>query len=703
MKPVPALVARLFVAAAVGALCAPATAADPAPTQGLIVRLKAAPAHEALDETVVTPRQRAAVAARAAAEAARWHQVLAAAGVGNGRLRPVGRDQQLVRFERPLSRDQAEEVSARLRAMPEVEWVEPNRRERRLQGPPTDPLYANQWWLQPVAGTNAQVLEARRRGVAGFQTAWARSGVLTAPTVVAVLDTGITAHDDLVGRALPGHDFVSGVEYANDGDGRDADPSDPGDYVSVADLANPAFDGCQAEDSSWHGTIVAGMVAAQANNGIGGAGIHGSARILPVRVAGKCGAEVADIVDGMRWAGGLAVAGVPANPTPARVVSISFGGSAACGPAYQAAVDELRAAGVVVVAAAGNEWGAPSRPANCVGVVGVVGLNRDGFKTNYSNFGSVLSASGIAAPSGDDADGAWGSVLADTGLTTLTNAGRTTPLGTNSHARLYGTSFAVPQVSGTVALMLALNPQLPYAQILDGLRKSARPHVTSPKIGPCADTNPGRCICTTATCGVGILDAEQALLYAAVPTTYVAPARQPEVIDNADVDAAIALAPQDRLSQVVVVPTAARSACRPCSGWAWPSPRCAGRAGSARRAASGGGRARGAGTARRAGCCAWRIGQTRRAARDARQFGRRCRLCQPEGRSGRRRSRTGGDDAHPLRRHLRGHPLRFALLRGGQHQQRRQPALGQREEAEVGQQQEQHQPAHRLSPPPGAR
>jgi serine protease len=437
--------------------------------------------------------------------------------------------------------------------MPEVEWVEPNRRERRLQGPPTDPLYANQWWLQPVAGTNAQVLDARRRGVAGFQTTWARSGVPTAPTVVAVLDTGITAHDDLVGRVLPGFDFVSGVEYANDGDGRDADPLDPGDYFTTADLANPAFDGCQAEDSSWHGTIVTGMVAAQADNGIGGAGIHASAKILPVRVAGKCGAEVADIVDGMRWAAGLAVAGAPANPTPARVVSISFGGSAACGPAYQAAVDELRAAGVVVVAAAGNEWGAPSRPANCTGVVGVVGLNRDGFKTNYSNFGSVLGATGIAAPSGDDADGAWGSVLADTGLTTLTNAGRTAPLGTNSYASLFGTSFAVPQVSGTVALMLALNPRLTVAQILDGLRKSARPHVTSPKIGQCSDTNPGRCICTTATCGAGILDAEQALLYAAAPTTYVAPARQPAVIDNVDVDRALALAPQDRLSQAVVV------------------------------------------------------------------------------------------------------------------------------------------------------
>jgi serine protease len=367
-----------------------------------------------------------------------------------------------------------------------------------------------------------------------------------------VLDTGITRHSDLAGRVLPGYDFVSVVEYANDGDGRDSDASDPGDNVNAADRANPLFAGCVVEDSSWHGTVVAGMVAAHADNGIGGAGIHWGASILPVRVAGKCGAEVPDIVDGMRWAAGLPVAGVGLNQNPARIVSISFGGSAACGQAYQTAVDELRAIGVVVVAAAGNDWSAPSRPASCNGVVGVVGLNRDGFKTNYSNFGSPLAASGIAAVAGDDDQGAWGAVLADSGLTTLINRGLSAP-GAEGYARLYGTSFAVPQVSGTVAHMLSLNPALSYDQIVQGLRSSARPHVTSSKIAECSQANPGRCICTTATCGAGILDAEQALIYATMPDSYVAPRRLAEVIDNADVDAALALAPQDRPSNVVQV------------------------------------------------------------------------------------------------------------------------------------------------------
>lgn len=516
------------------------------PARGLIVRLKQPVAH---------PGERSREAPQ---ESARWRRVIGEAGLSGAsgrrepRLRPVGRDQQLLEFEAPLSRSEAAALRERLLARPDVDWVEPNLRERRLQATPSDPQFQRQWWLQPVGGSNAHALGARLRGVAGFQSAWLRAN--HAPVVVAVLDTGITPHADLQGRVLPGHDFVSELEYANDGDGWDADASDPGDWVSSADkLRDPqAYAGCNIEDSSWHGTIVAGIVAANANNGMGGAGIHWGAAILPVRVAGKCGAGVLDIVEGMRWAGGLPVAGVAPNKNPARIINISFGGNAACGQAYQTVVDELQAKGVVVVAAAGNDWSSqPSRPASCRGVVGVAGLNRDGFKTNYSNFGATLSATGIATAAGDDLgdsaahSGAWRSALADSGLLSLINTGTTTP-SADAYARLYGTSFAAPQVAGTVAHMLSLNPALTHGQIVAGLRLSARPHVTSPKIGECSDANPGRCICTTATCGAGILDAEQAMIYATMPDSYVPPRRVPEVIDNADVDAALALAPQDR-------------------------------------------------------------------------------------------------------------------------------------------------------------
>ena len=521
---------------------------EDASARGLIVRLKQPVANESLH-----PRGPKARTREARQEGVRWQRVLGEAGLTGAsgrrepRMRPVGRDQQLIEFEAPLSRSEAASLREKLMARPDVEWVEPNTREKRLQATPSDPLFAQQWWLQPVSGSNANVREARLRGVSGFQTAWLRAN--HAPVVVAVLDTGITSHPDLSGRVLPGHDFVSVVEYANDGDGRDGDPSDPGDHVSTADLNSALFAGCGVENSSWHGTIIAGMLAANVDNGEGGAGVHRGASILPVRVAGKCGAEVTDIVDGMRWAAGLPVAGVPLNKDPARIINISFGGSAACGQAYQTVVDELRAHGVVVVAAGGNEWSStPSRPASCDGVVGVAGLNRDGFKANYSNFGGQLAASGIAAVAGDDGDGAWGNVLGDSGLVTLINRGLTVPAGPG-YARIYGTSFAAPQVAGTIAHMLSLNPSLSYDQIVLGLRLSARPHVTSPKIGECSDANPGRCICTTASCGAGILDAEQAMVYATMPDSYVAPRRMPAVIDNADVDAALALAPQDRPSK----------------------------------------------------------------------------------------------------------------------------------------------------------
>ena len=291
------------------------------------------------------------------------------------------------------------------------------------------------------------------------------------------------------------------------------------------------------------------------------AGINRNGRVLPVRVAGKCGATVADIVDGMRWAAGLPVAGAPVNPNPARIVNISFGGTAACGLEYQTAIDELHARGVVVVAAAGNEHGAVSRPASCAGVVGVAALNRDGFKTHYSSFGSALATHGLATVGGDDSQGgAWRNILADGGLVSLWNDGVQAPEQAG-YAALFGTSFAAPLVSGTLSLMLSVNPTLTADQLIAGVRLTARPHVSSPRIGLCSEANPGRCICTTATCGAGILDATQALLYAANPASYVAPVRQPAVIDNAEVSQAMALGP-DRPANAVPpapAPPAAKS------------------------------------------------------------------------------------------------------------------------------------------------
>ena len=475
-------------------------------------------------------------------------KVLAAVGL-SAQERGVGKRSRHLDFGRMLPADEAGRIVLKLSRRPEVEWVVPNERERRLNTP-TDPLFpatfssSGQWWMFQAGGSNRNDLEERRRGVPDLLSAW-QSSTGTSTPVVAVLDTGITPHADLGFGVLAGRDFVSTVEYANDGDGWDADASDPGDWVSQAerDANPPLFGDCEVDDSSWHGTTITGMLAAETGNSRGVAGINWSARVLPVRVAGKCGAEVADIVVGMRWAAGLQVFDhsnrmVPLNPAPARVLNISFGGSAACNAAYQDVIDELARIGVVVVAAAGNQNGAVSRPANCRGVLGVAALNRDGFKASYSNFGAPLA---IATVGGDPRMvGDWGLELGDDALLTLGNDGLR-GVGNSIYVRQAGTSFAAPVVAGVAGLMLGVNPSLTAAQLIDGLRLSARPHVVSPKIAECSEQNPGRCICTTATCGAGILDASAALQYAADPASYVPPARVPEVIDNPEVDAAVAL------------------------------------------------------------------------------------------------------------------------------------------------------------------
>ena len=541
--------------------CAPALA-EPIdrPAYGLIVKLKDnAPALTGQVQRLSATQ--GATADDATSRSLRLQGVLRAAAVQPSTQRPVGGSAQLLGFGRVMTAAEAERMADQLRSRPEVEWVVPNHRERRLQVPvPNDTLFADQWWLHPVSGTNSNVLKDRLRGVPGFQSAWAVS-TGGPQAVVAVLDTGITRHPDLDEHVLlPGYDFVANAIAANDGDGRDADASDPGDWVSAADkAAHPdVFANCAIENSSWHGTEVAALIAGVSNNNLGVAAINWNARVLPVRVAGKCGAEVADILDGMLWAAGLPVDGAPPNHNPARVINISFGSNEPCNAAYQMVIDKLAAKdlGVVVVAAVGNSHGAVDRPANCRGVVAVAGLNRDGFKTTYSNFGPQVVVSTVSGdpegPGGPAAWGAWRALLGDDGLLTLGNDGTTTP-GDPGYYRVFGTSFAAPVVAGTISLMLSVNPRLTIAQIINGLRVSARPHVTAPKMGVCSWENPGRCVCDTANCGAGILDALQAVRYAADPAAYVPLTQQPAIIDNADVDKALSLGPDQAANPLPAV------------------------------------------------------------------------------------------------------------------------------------------------------
>jgi serine protease len=342
---------------------------------------------------------------------------------------------------------------------------------------PNDPYYGEQWALRSEADNGIDLLETWRFGQG--------SGV-----VVAVLDTGITAHPEFEGRVLSGYDFISDALRAGDGDGRDSDPSDPGDWVSAADISAQTYGpNCtETSDSSWHGTHVAGTILAAANNSVGMSGIAP----LPVRVIGHCGGSVTDLIDAMRWAGGLTVAGVPENPTPATIINISLVVERNCSGAMQSAVDELSARGVIIVTAVGNETLEASRfaPANCLGTLTVGATTLSGDRANYSNYGSAVD---LSAPGGAATRGS--------GILSTYNEGRTAPAA-SAYALESGTSMAAPHASGILAAILAAEPNLPRSDLFTLLFANLAPF---PAGSSCAQT-PG-------LCGGGIING--ARLYAA--------------------------------------------------------------------------------------------------------------------------------------------------------------------------------------------
>ncbi len=365
--------------------------------------------------------------------------------------------------------------SSAWRTDPNVEYAVADER-RWPHAVPADPLFADQWYFQSVeiAATRAE-------------QAWDVT-VGSNATVVAVLDTGVRfEHPDLLrlaqaGKLLDGFDFVSQTPFANDGDGRDADASDPGDWVTAAETQQAPFTTVRVQQqSSWHGTRVSSLIGALTNNAEGMAGTGWNTLILPVRVLGKCGGIDSDIIAGMRWAAGIPVPGAPINPTPAQIINLSLGGTGACSAAYQAAVNEITARGVLIVASVGNDGGAVAAPANCAGVLGVTGIRHAGTKVGFSNLGP---GAGIGAPGGNCVNPTLTPATPCLfPITAAVNAGTTTPGAstyTDHVANInVGTSFSAPLVAGAAALIHSLNSQLSPAQYIALLQDSATPFPTS--------------------------------------------------------------------------------------------------------------------------------------------------------------------------------------------------------------------------------
>lgn len=388
-----------------------------------------------------------------------------------------GADTAVVALDRDLTDAESEEFMETLESDAAVEAVEPNLLVEPEAFTPNDPYFSQQWSLKNTAGgTNVQGAWDYSRG---------------AGTVVATLDTGVAPHWDVYRNLVAGFDFVKDLKSAGDGNGRDGDPTDPGEAMR----ANGCWAGFPATDkkSGWHGTHVAGIVAAQTNNGYGVAGVAPNAKVQPIRVMGKCGGMSSDVVDAITWASGGHVPGVVANPTPATVINLSLSTPVAtCPTYYQKAIDGAVARGTTVVVAAGNasKDARNFAPANCNNVIVVGAVGAEGGSAYYSNYGKIVD---LYAPGGD--------LRRDTGIINTVNGSTTTPDPKASAIKtMEGTSMAAPHVAGIVALMKAVNPRLTPARVESILKSTTKPVKW--------------CTYGSGQCGVGIPDARAAVLKA---------------------------------------------------------------------------------------------------------------------------------------------------------------------------------------------
>jgi len=410
----------------------------------------------------------------------------------DGERELLGADIRLVTLSRYHSVSELEKVANEIQLeSADVEFVEVDVLLKPNAIFPNDPSYVYQWHLGSIDGINMPQAWEYTQG--------------SDSVVVAVLDTGVLLnHGDFESdRFLAGYDFISSEFVANDGDGRDANPADPGDGVTIDDLnaAGISVEECNPKKSSWHGTHVTGTIAATANNGFGIAGIDWQAQILPVRVLGRCGGWTSDIAEAIEWAAGASTPeGVPVNLNPASVINLSLGARASCesDSIMQVAIDKAVGAGATVVVSAGNsnDDTLSYRPANCNNVIVVGAHDINGNKASYSNYGEEVD---IMAPGGgarNSTDYVW----------SLSDLGEYNPLYDDSILGYVGTSMAAPHVSAVASLMLSRNEDLSPEEIEGFIKQAAilyQPGTT--------------CELESKKCGAGRLDAASAINFSAVP------------------------------------------------------------------------------------------------------------------------------------------------------------------------------------------
>ncbi|MGC5034854.1 S8 family peptidase [Streptomyces sp. DT190] len=472
MRTSPTLRRKLISVAAVSAALLTAAPASVAVAQESAPTPAAVPAAQT-EAAPGTPAERLIVGYKSGASEAESNKAAAADAAAKAEKtgedvdfqRRLGTGAALVELGTDPTRASVADVVAAYQADPQVAYVVPDRLNKPTAVTPNDTEYGKQWDLfESTAGMNVPAAWDTTTG----------TGV-----TVAVIDTGYVAHSDLAANIVGGYDFISDTAVSVDGNGRDSNPADPGDWYNAGECGA----GIPASTSSWHGTHVAGTIAAATNNGKGVAGVAWGAKISPVRVLGKCGGYDSDIIDAITWASGGTVSGVPANTNVAKVINMSLGGGGACSTATQSAINGAVSRGTSVVVAAGNENtnASSSSPANCGNVITVAATNRAGSRASYSNYGTVVD---ISAPGGETR------TTTANGILSTLNSGTKTP-STENYAYYQGTSMATPHVAGLAALMKSANSALTPAQIESAIKANARPL-------------PGTC---SGGCGAGLADA----------------------------------------------------------------------------------------------------------------------------------------------------------------------------------------------------
>lgn len=397
-------------------------------------------------------------------------------------VRTTAQKATVVTVSSKLTAEQAEKYMAALSSNPSVASVEPDLLRRSTARTrtattskvaqvaqaaqasnqvvaPNDTLYPQQWNLHGTKGLTAPEAWKTTQG---------------AGVTVAVIDSGIVKHPDLDANVLPGYDFITEPSIARDGNGRDSDPTDQGNWEEAGVCGADS----EASESNWHGTHVAGSIAAIMNNKRGIVGVAPSTKILPVRALGMCGGYDSDIADAMVWAAGGTVEGVPANSNPAKIINLSLGGEGTCPATYSKAIAEVNKRGAILVVAAGNDGQDTSKvaPANCGGSIVVGATDQEGKRSDFSNYGKLVD---VSAPG----SGIMSTV--DLGTTVSTGAGYT---------EYDGTSMAAPQVAGVIALMKSVDPSLNAERAKQILKQSSKPLT-----------------CDVNACGSGIVNAASAL------------------------------------------------------------------------------------------------------------------------------------------------------------------------------------------------